>query len=102
MQKVTFFFLICIVLSNAKATPLYTKCVSCHGKEGEKMAMAGKSLVINEMSKEAFVAAMKGYRDGTYGRALKSAMKLPVKNMSDEQIVEIAEFIVKSKSHREP
>ena len=45
---------------SAQATPLYTKCVACHGAEGEKAAL-GKSMIIKDMSKADFVSAMKGY-----------------------------------------
>lgn len=46
---------------SAHATQLYTKCAACHGEKGEKVSL-GKSLVIKDMSKEAFVSAMKGYK----------------------------------------
>lgn len=55
----------------ALANP-YAKCVACHGANGEKVAL-GKSKIIKDMTKEDFVASLKGYQDGTYGGAQKSS-----------------------------
>ena len=79
---------------SAQATPLYTKCVACHGAEREKAAL-GKSMIIKDMSKADFVSAMKGYKDGSYGKDQKALMKAQVTALSDAQIEEIASFIVK-------
>ena len=79
---------------SAQATPLYTKCVACHGAAGEKAAL-NKSLIIKDMSKADFVSAMKGYKDGSYGKDQKALMKAQVTALSDAQIEEIASFIVK-------
>lgn len=83
--------LCCVV--NAHANPLYTKCIACHGAEGEKSAL-NKSLIIKDMSKENFVKAMKGYKDGSYGKDQKALMKVQVTALSDAQMEEIASFIV--------
>ena len=79
---------------SAQANPLYTKCVACHGAAGEKSAL-NKSLIIKDMSKADFIAAMKGYKDGSYGKDQKALMKAQVTTLSDAQIEEIASFIVK-------
>jgi cytochrome c len=79
---------------SAYATPLYTKCIACHGTSGEKSAL-NKSLIIKDMSKADFVSAMKGYKDGSYGKDQKALMKVQVAPLSDAQIEEIASFIVK-------
>lgn len=78
----------------AQAMPLYTKCVACHGTSGEKAAL-NKSLIIKDMSKADFITAMKGYKDGSYGKDQKALMKAQVTTLSDAQIEEIASFIVK-------
>ncbi|MDD4506249.1 MAG: c-type cytochrome [Sulfurospirillaceae bacterium] len=78
----------------ANATPLYTKCAACHGEKGEKVSL-GKSLIIKDMDKDAFIAALKGYKEGTYGREMKAMMKAQVMMFSDEQMKEIANYIVK-------
>lgn len=79
---------------SAQASPLYTKCIACHGTQGEKVAL-GKSLIIKDMTKPAFIAAMKGYKDGSYGKEQKALMKPLVATLTDAQIEEIANFIVK-------
>ncbi|AHJ12223.1 c-type cytochrome [Sulfurospirillum multivorans] len=79
---------------SAQANPLYTKCVACHGAAGEKAAL-NKSLIIKEMSKADFISAMKGYKDGSYGKDQKALMKAQVAALNDTQIEEIASFITK-------
>lgn len=79
---------------SAQANPLYTKCVACHGAAGEKAAL-NKSLIIKDMSKADFISAMKGYKDGSYGKDQKALMKAQVAALNDTQIEEIASFITK-------
>ena len=55
----------------------------------------GKSKVIKDMTKADFVAALKGYQDGTYGGATKGLMTAQVKDMSEATMNEIADLIVK-------
>lgn len=76
------------------AEPLYQKCVACHGAQGEKVAL-GKSKIIKDMTKEDFIASMKGYQDGTYGGPMKAVMTGQVKGLSEADIVKIADYIVK-------
>lgn len=80
--------------TSVHANPLYTKCVACHGAEGEKAAL-GKSMIIKDMSKADFIAAMKGYKDGSYGKDQKALMKAQVTALSDAHIEEIASFVTK-------
>lgn len=95
MKIITKSLIIAVTLAiGAQATPLYTKCVACHGTSGEKAAL-NKSLIIKDMSKADFVSAMKGYKDGSYGKDQKALMKAQVTTLSDAQIEEIASFIVK-------
>jgi cytochrome c553 len=71
---------------------LYNKCASCHGSLGEKKAL-GKSKVINEMTKEGLVIALKGYKDGSYGGAMKGLMKGQVSKLTDDDISTLAAHI---------
>ena len=48
-KNVIFLILLCSI--GVSANPLYTKCIPCHGAQGEKVAL-GKSLVIKDMKKE--------------------------------------------------
>ncbi|NLC27936.1 MAG: cytochrome C, partial [Campylobacteraceae bacterium] len=66
----------------------------CHGVEGENVAN-GISAVIKDMNKEDFIAALKGYKDGTYGGKLKGLMKGQVMRLSENDFQSLAEKIVK-------
>lgn len=72
----------------------YAKCVACHGANGEKVAL-GKSKIIKDMTKEDFVASLKGYQDGTYGGPMKGMMTGQVKGMDEATMNEIADLIIK-------
>jgi cytochrome c len=72
----------------------YDKCVVCHGANGEKAAI-GKSKIIKDLTKADFVAALKGYQDGTYGGATKGLMAAQVKGMDEATMNEIADLIIK-------
>jgi len=67
-------------------------CTGCHGTSFEKKAM-GKSKVVKEMSKEDIVAALKGYKDGSYGGPMKGMMKGQVASLSDADMAAIADSI---------
>jgi len=64
-------------------------CVGCHGADFEKKAM-GKSKVVKDMSKADIVAALKGYKDGSYGGAMKGLMKGQVAALSDADMEAMA------------
>lgn len=68
------------------------KCVSCHGKNGEKLAL-NVSEAISGWEAERTVSALKGYRNGTYGKNLKGIMKGQVSSLSDKQIEAVAGYI---------
>ena len=84
------------ILAAADGAALYKKCASCHGAAGEKRAL-NKSKVINEMSKEEIVTSLKGYKDGSYGGAMKALMKGQVASYSEDDINTVAEFIAAKK-----
>jgi cytochrome c-type protein NapB len=64
-------------------------CTGCHGKDFEKKAM-GKSNVVKDMSKEDITKALNGYKDGSYGGAMKGMMKAQATKMSDDDIAAFA------------
>lgn len=74
--------------------PIAKKCAVCHGSQGEKKAL-NKSKIINQVTKEEFVTALKGYQDKTFGGALKNVMYPQAKPLSDEQIKALADFYIK-------
>jgi len=69
-------------------------CKGCHGANFEKAAM-GKSKIVKDMSKEDIIAAMKGYKDGSYGGAMKGMMKGQVASLDDTAITAMADEIKK-------
>ena len=84
------------LLAAADGAALFQKCTSCHGAEGEKHAL-NKSRVIKEMRQDEIAAALKGYKAGTYGGAMKALMKGQVAAYDDEQIDTLAAFIAAKK-----
>lgn len=67
-------------------------CAGCHGQHFEKKAM-GVSKVVKDMSKADIVAALKGYKAGTYGGAMKGIMVGQAKSLSEADIAAIADMI---------
>jgi len=73
----------------ADGASLYKRCAGCHGINGEKKAL-GKSLVITAWEQDKTIAALSGYKDGSYGSAMKGVMKGQVVKLSDTDIKELA------------
>jgi len=67
-------------------------CAGCHGQHFEKHAM-GKSKIVKDMSKADILVALKGYKAGTYGGAMKGLMKGQVAALSDADMKAMAEMI---------
>ncbi len=74
------------------AKVLYKACVGCHGVNGEKIAL-GKSKVIKDMSEKEIEVALTGYKNGTYGGAMKGIMKGQVKKISPAEIKSLSNYI---------
>lgn len=75
---------------------LYKKCSSCHGAVAEKQAL-GKSQVIAGWDATKVQDALKGYKDGSYGGAMKGLMKGQVASLSDDDIKALSEHIASLK-----
>jgi len=71
---------------------LYKKCSSCHGLNAEKKAL-NKSEIIQNWDAENISNALKGYRNGTYGGAMKGVMKSQTINLSDKEIDALSTYI---------
>jgi dienelactone hydrolase/cytochrome c553 len=69
-------------------------CVSCHGANFEKKAL-GKSKVVKDMSVADVEASLLGYKNGTYGGAMKGIMKAQVAKYSEAELKQIAAQIGK-------
>jgi len=78
--------------SSENGKKLYLKCAGCHGQNGEKKAL-GKSAVIQGWDKAKTIEVLKGYKDGTYGAAMKAIMISQVRALSDENIEDLGSFI---------
>lgn len=69
-------------------------CKGCHGQNWEKSAM-NKSKVVKDMSKQEIIDSLNGYKNGTYGGAMKGLMVGQVKNLSGADIEAVAADIKK-------
>jgi len=76
----------------ADGASLYKKCAGCHGVNGEKKAL-NKSKVITGWSADKTIAALKGYKDGSYGGPMKGLMKGQVATYSDADIEKVAAHV---------
>ncbi len=89
-----------VASSSVEAPPLrersgaevFQKCASCHGMKAEKSAL-NKSQIIAGWSSEKIEAAIKGYKDGSYGGSMKALMAAQVASLSDEEISAVSRFI---------
>lgn len=81
-------------ISLADGATVYKKCVACHGANGEKVAL-GKSKIIKDMTKADIESSLLGYKNGTYGGAMKGLMAGQVKTLSEADIKDIANLIGK-------
>ena len=73
---------------------IFKKCIACHGQSAEKKAL-GKSQVIKGWDSAKIMTALNGYKDGTYGGAMKGIMKGQASVLSDDDIKLVAEYISK-------
>ncbi len=78
--------------SSSNGETLYKACSSCHGQKAEKKAL-GKSEIIAGWDKQKTIDALNGYKNGTYGGAMKAVMKGQVASKSEADIVALAEYI---------
>ncbi|MEN8304585.1 MAG: c-type cytochrome [Campylobacterota bacterium] len=81
-----------LTVAAADGASLYNKCSACHGATGEKKAL-GKSKVIKGWEAQKTAEALNGYKDGTYGGAMKALMKGQVSSLDDAQIEALAKFL---------
>lgn len=95
MKKITMILLIAFsfgVANDSDGETLYKKCSACHGLKAEKKAL-GKSQIIQGWEVDKIKNALIGYKDGTYGAAMKGIMKGQVGSLSDGDIEALATYI---------
>ena len=71
---------------------LFATCGGCHGQKGEKKAL-GTSQVIGGWDVAKTEEALKGYKAGTYGGAMKGVMQGQAAKLDDAKIKALAEYI---------
>lgn len=78
----------------ADGAALYTAkmCQTCHGAEG-KAPIMGAYPKLNGQNKDYLVNQMKDIKSGARANGMSMAMKAMVANVSDEEIVAIAEYL---------
>ena len=69
-------------------------CASCHGKKFEKKAL-GKSNIVNKLDNAEIATRLKGYKNGTYGGAMKGVMRGQIGKYSEADIEAFASTIDK-------
>ncbi len=71
---------------------LYKACAGCHGINGEKKAL-GKSEIIKGWQASKTQEALLGYKNGTYGKAMKGLMKGQVSRLDKDKIQALSNYI---------
>ncbi len=69
-------------------------CLACHGMNAEKKALT-KSQVIQGWASTKIEDALHGYKNKTYGGAMKTIMEGKAKDLSDDEIKALAGYISK-------
>ena len=85
MKKIVKVIVTASLLTPALFASNLAACKGCHGAQFEKVAM-NVSKVVKDMSKEEIIAALKGYKDGTYGASMKALMQGQVASWDDAKI----------------
>jgi cytochrome c553 len=80
--------------TSADGKTIFKACIGCHGASAEKPAL-GKSKVIKGCDAAKVEEALNGYKNGTYGGAMKALMKGQASKLSDNDIKAVAEYISK-------
>ena len=71
---------------------VYSACAGCHGADGKTKALSVSPIIAGQ-SKDDLVMKIKGYKDGSYGGAMKTTMAPMVATLTDDQIAAVAEYI---------
>lgn len=78
--------------SSVSGKDIFKVCSTCHGANAEKAAL-GKSQIIRGWDSVKIENALHGYKEGTYGGAMKAVMKGQVSKLDSEEIEAVAEYI---------
>ncbi len=92
MKKLVLTTLVAAATAVTLSAASFASCAGCHGANGEKKAL-GKSAIIAGWDVAKTTAALNGYKDGSYGGAMKGVMKGQVMRLSDADIAALAKHI---------
>jgi len=92
MKKLVLTTLFAAATAATLSAASFAACAGCHGQNGEKKAL-GKSAIIKGWDVAKTEAALKGYKDGSYGGAMKGVMAGQVARLSDADIADLAKKI---------
>lgn len=96
MKKIVLATVALVGFAFAEAPAAYTSCKACHGVKGEiNVTTQSKSRVPGNLTKADVVKALNGYKDGSYGDAMKGIMKGQVAKLTDADIKALSEYIGK-------
>ena len=77
----------------ADGAAIYKKCAACHGEKAN-VKYANKVPALASISKEERVKALQGYKDGSNNNfGMGKVMQLHAKNLSDEDMAAVSEYI---------
>jgi len=82
------------VIVEKTASQLFIACSGCHGADASKQAL-GKSAIIKGWDSTKIENALLGYKNGTYGAAMKGIMKGQVAKLSSSDIKKLSAHIAK-------
>ena len=89
MKKLVLSTIIAAATAASLSAASLAACAGCHGADFSKAAL-GKSQVVKGWDAAKVEAALKGYKDGTYGGPMKGVMAGQVKNLSDADIKDLS------------
>lgn len=87
------------ILSIHLHASILNKCNACHGVDFRTKAL-GLSKIVQDMTKEEIMVALKGYKNGTYGRTMSALMEGQLSEYSDSEIEKIANEIKKLEDNK--
>lgn len=96
MKKIVLATVALAAFAFAEAPASYNACKACHGVKGEiNITTQSKSFVPANLTKAEIEKALNGYKDGSYGGAMKGLMKGQVAKLTDADIKALADYMGK-------
>ena len=93
MKKIAITMLLGSALLMADGATTYKKCAGCHGANGEKIAL-GKSVAITGQDAGKTINQLTAYKaNGLNKYGMGAIMKSQMKQLSETDIIEVADYI---------